>query len=48
MFSLQQNLRKRGSRKQPGDGGWGRGRNGEVVQTMYTHVSKDKNDKIKF
>jgi hypothetical protein len=28
-----------------GLGGWGTG--GEVQQTMYTHVSKCKNDKIK-
>jgi hypothetical protein len=27
---------------------WGcGGRSGEVVQTMYTHISKCKNDKIK-
>jgi uncharacterized protein (DUF983 family) len=42
MFSLQQNGRRRGQN-------WfcpaaGRGR---VSQTMYTHVSKCKNDKIK-
>jgi hypothetical protein len=41
MFSLQQNQRTRG-RMEAGGQGWG-----EVAQTMYTHVSKCKNNKIK-
>jgi hypothetical protein len=47
MFSLQQNKRTRGLirfclevERRAGGGG------GEVAQTMYTHVSKYKNDKI--
>jgi hypothetical protein len=45
-FSLQQNWRTSGrNRFCPEAGGkWGEG---EVAQTMYTHVSKCKNDKIK-
>jgi hypothetical protein len=53
MFSLQQNQRTRGqNRFCPEAGvGWGGGageKEGEreVAQTMYTHVSKCKNDKI--
>jgi hypothetical protein len=38
MFSLQQNQRTRG---------WNGGGVGVVAQTMYIHVSKCKNDKIK-
>jgi hypothetical protein len=43
MFSLQQNQRTKGQNSfclEVGDGG-------VVAQTMYTHVSKCKNDKIK-
>jgi hypothetical protein len=43
-------LEKRAEQVFPGSGGEGRGRFGgcgEVAQTMYTHVSKCKNDKIK-
>jgi hypothetical protein len=40
MFSLQQNWRV--EQVLPGRGGWRRG-----GKTMYTHVSKCKNDKIK-
>jgi hypothetical protein len=42
MFSLQQNLRIRGQNRFCLEWGYG-----EVGQTMYTHVSKCKNDKIK-
>jgi hypothetical protein len=43
MFSLQQNQRTRGqNRFCPEEGGVG-----EVDQTMYIHVSKCKNNKIK-
>jgi hypothetical protein len=45
MFSLQQNQRTRGWNKFCSETG-GRG-SGEVAQTMYTHVSKCKNDKTK-
>jgi hypothetical protein len=41
MFSLQQNWRTRGRTGSAGGGG------GEVVQTMYIHVSKCKSKKIK-
>jgi hypothetical protein len=40
MFSLQQNQRTRGQN-------WFCLRWGEMAQTMYRHVSKCKNDKIK-
>jgi hypothetical protein len=44
MFSLQQNPRTRGRNRFCLEAvGVGR----EVAQTMYTHVSKCKNDKIK-
>jgi hypothetical protein len=50
-FSLQQNQRIREwNRFCPEAGGGGRGkgrRRGEGAQTMYTHVSKCKNNKIK-
>jgi hypothetical protein len=45
MFFHQQNQRSRGQNKfcpQAGGGG------GKVSQIMYTHVSKCKDDKIKF
>jgi hypothetical protein len=49
MFSLQQNQRRRGrnrfSWKRGLGGRWEVG--GEVARTMYTHVSKCKNNKIK-
>jgi hypothetical protein len=41
MFSLQQNWRTRGWNRFCSEVGIG------VAQTMYTHVSKCKNDKIK-
>jgi hypothetical protein len=45
MFSLQQNWRARGqNRSCPEAVGWW----GDVVQIMYIHVSKCKNDKLKF
>jgi hypothetical protein len=44
MFSLQQNQRRERNRFYLEAGGQG---HGEVIQTMYTHVSKCKNDKIK-
>jgi hypothetical protein len=52
MFSLQQNWRTRRWNRfclEAGGGRWGRwgSLGGEVVQTMYTPVSKCKNDKIK-
>jgi hypothetical protein len=37
-------LEKRAEQVLPGSWGWGWG---EVAQTMYTHVSKCKNDKRK-
>jgi hypothetical protein len=49
MFSLQQSQRKREWNRfcsEAGVGGGGGGR--EVVQIMYTHVNKCKNDKIIF
>jgi hypothetical protein len=46
MISLQQNRRRRGQNKFCLELGWA-GVGGEVTQTMYTHVSKCKNDKIK-
>jgi hypothetical protein len=50
MFSLQQNWRTRGllgsAQKQGGGEREGVvGRKGEVAQTMYTHISKCKNNK---
>jgi hypothetical protein len=45
MFSPQQNQRRGQNRFCLEVGGWGG--LGEVAQTMYTHVSKCKNDKIK-
>jgi hypothetical protein len=45
MFSLQQNRRIRGQNRFCQEV-WGRVI-GEVSQTMYTHVNKCKNDKIK-
>jgi hypothetical protein len=39
MFFLQQNQRRRGGRVLPGSRG--------MAETMYTHVNKCKNDKIK-
>jgi hypothetical protein len=47
MFSLQQNPRRGWNRfcqEAIGGEGWSRG---EVIQTVYTNVSKCKNDKIK-
>jgi hypothetical protein len=46
MLSLQQNQRTRGQNRFCLEVGWVEGR-GEVVLTMYTHVSKCKNDNIK-
>jgi hypothetical protein len=43
MFSLQQNQRTRGQNRFCLEVG----RDGEIAQTMYIHVSKCKNDKIK-
>jgi hypothetical protein len=43
MFSLQENWRTRGWNVLPGSGE----REGKMAQTMYAHVSKCKNDKIK-
>jgi hypothetical protein len=45
MLSLQQNQRTRGQNRFSSEAVWGLG---EVAQIMYTHVSKCKNDKIKF
>jgi hypothetical protein len=48
MFSLQQNWTRRGQNRlclEIGD--WGREVWGEVAKTMYAHVSKCKNNKIK-
>jgi hypothetical protein len=42
MFSLQQNWRIREQNRSCPEGA------GEVAQIMYTHVSKCKNDEIKF
>jgi hypothetical protein len=48
MFSLQQNQRRGWNRFCLEAGYWGAGEDGrEVAQTMYTHVRKCKNDKIK-
>jgi hypothetical protein len=48
MFSLQQNWRTKGWNRFCTEAGGGRGgRSGEADQTMYTHVSKHKNDKRK-
>jgi hypothetical protein len=44
MFSPQQNWRTHGQKRFSPEV---RGAEGEVAQTMYTHVSKCKNDKIK-
>jgi hypothetical protein len=44
VFSLQQNQRTRGQNRFCPEEGLG---GGDVVQTMYTHLSKCKNDKIK-
>jgi hypothetical protein len=44
MFSLQQNLRKRGRTGSAWK--WGKGET-EMAQTMYTCLRKCKNDKIK-
>jgi hypothetical protein len=46
MFSFQQNQRAREQNKFCLEAGWG-GVGEQVTQTMYTHVSKCKNDKIK-
>jgi hypothetical protein len=46
MFSLQQNRRRKEWNRFCLEAG-GRVLRGEVPQTMYTHVSKCKNDKIK-
>jgi hypothetical protein len=46
MFSLQQNQRTRGQNRLCPEVG-GDGRSEEVAQTMYTHVSKYKNNKRK-
>jgi hypothetical protein len=46
MFSLQQNQR-RGQNRFCLKGRRIRGLGGEVAQTMHTHVSKCKNNKIK-
>jgi hypothetical protein len=43
MFFLQQNWRTKGQNRFCPEVGWGK-----VVQIIYTHVSKYKNDKIKF
>jgi U3 small nucleolar RNA-associated protein 14 len=41
-------LEKREEHVLPGSGGWGNGGvGGEVAQTIYTHVNKCKNDKLK-
>jgi hypothetical protein len=42
MFSLQQNQKPRGQNRFCQEAGWG-----GCAPTMYTHVSKAKNDKIK-
>jgi hypothetical protein len=48
MLSLQKNQRTRGQNKFcPKAGEGGREGKGEVAQTMYTHVSKCKNYKVK-
>jgi hypothetical protein len=54
MFSLQQNQRTRGLNRfcwegwgRKGGGEKGKRGGGEEAKTMYTHVSKCKNDKIK-
>jgi hypothetical protein len=44
MYSLQQNWRTRGQNRSAQKEGWEGGR--KVAHTMYTHVSKCKNDKI--
>jgi hypothetical protein len=46
ILSLQQNQRTRGQNRFCPEVGEV-GRSGEVAQTMYTHVSKCKNNKIK-
>jgi hypothetical protein len=46
MLSLQQNQRTKVQNRFCPEVGGG-GRRWEVAQTMYTHVSKCKNDKIK-
>jgi hypothetical protein len=46
MFSLQQNQKTRRQNRFCQEVGRGR-EEGEVAQTMYTHVSKCKNSKIK-
>jgi hypothetical protein len=47
MFSLQQNWRTRGQNRFCLEVGAGSGvGGGDVAQTMYSHVSKCKNDKI--
>jgi hypothetical protein len=47
MFSLQQNQRRGQNRLCLETGRNGALREGEVAQTMYTHVSKCKNDKMR-
>jgi hypothetical protein len=47
MSSLQQNQRTRGQNRFCPEAGMG-SMGGVVAQTMYTHVSKCKNDKINF
>jgi hypothetical protein len=44
MISLQQNQKTRGWKRFSPEVGWWAGK---VAQTMYTHVSKCKNNKIK-
>jgi hypothetical protein len=46
MCSIQQKSEKRIEQVLPGSRGAGEMR-GEVARTMYTHVSKCKNDKVK-
>jgi hypothetical protein len=47
MFSLQQNQRTKGWNRSCPEAGVGGGVCGELVQLMYTHVSKCKNYKRK-
>jgi hypothetical protein len=47
VFSSTKSENKRVEQVLPGSRGRGCRRSGEVAQTMYTHVSKCKNDKIK-
>jgi hypothetical protein len=46
VFSSRKSENKRAEQVQPRKRGVS-GRKGEVAQTMYTHISKCKNDKIK-